>query len=91
MYTVLLSREYKKSLKKITRSGRYDILDIEDVVAVIASGAKLARKYQDHILSGKMFPYRECHIKADLLLVYQIKKDKLVLLLINIGNHSNLF
>jgi len=35
--------------------------------------------------------YRECHIKSDLLLVYQLKKDKLILLLVNIKNHSNLF
>jgi len=91
MYTVSHSKNFKKALKKNERSGQHSIQEIRDVVFLIASGAKLAEKYQDHQLQGKMSENRECHIKADLLLVYQIKKDKLVLLLINIGNHSSLF
>ena len=91
MYTVLLSHKYKKSLKKIKKSGKYNISDIEDIVSIISSGKKLDTKYQDHNLNGKMSDYRECHIKPDLLLVYQIKKDKLILLLVNISKHSNLF
>jgi len=91
MYKVLLSHKYKKSLKKIKKSWKHDISDIENLVSVISSGGKLDSKHQDHSLTGKLSLYRECHIKSDLLLVYQIKERKLVLLLINIGNHSSLF
>ena len=34
---------------------------------------------------------RECHVKNDLLLVYQIKKQKLILLLIDLGSHQDVF
>ncbi|WP_157808371.1 type II toxin-antitoxin system YafQ family toxin, partial [Helicobacter pylori] len=40
-------------------------------------------------LKGKWKPFRECHIKADILLVYLVKDDELILL--RLGSHSELF
>lgn len=34
---------------------------------------------------------KECHIEPDLLLIYQVHDKELLLLLINIGSHSELF
>ena len=65
--------------------------DIEKVVNVIASGKKFGAKHQDHSLAGDMSEYRECHIKNDLLLVYYLSSDKLILVLVDIGSHSDLF
>ncbi|MCQ2951129.1 type II toxin-antitoxin system mRNA interferase toxin, RelE/StbE family, partial [Helicobacter pylori] len=42
-----------------------------------------------HALKGKWKPFRECHIKADILLVYLVKDDELILL--RLGSHSELF
>lgn len=61
------------------------------VVNLIANKKTLPIKYRDHKLNGEFAEYRECHIQGDLLLVYQIIKDELVLVLINIGTHSELF
>ena len=47
--------------------------------------------HRDHPLKGEMAGYRECHVRDDLLLVYVIRKKQLVLTLINIGTHSELF
>ena len=94
MYKIHHSKKYTKSLKKIIKSGRYknfDFSEINNIIDRIALGEKLDIKYRDHFLTGKMSIYRECHIKFDLLIIYQIKKDKLVLLLVNVGSHSNLF
>jgi mRNA interferase YafQ len=59
----------------------------------------LAEKYQDHDLSGEWSGYRECHIKPDLLLIYQ-KQEAMknrkntnaqdALLLARLGSHSEL-
>jgi len=38
-----------------------------------------------------MTGFRECHITPDLLLVYLIEKDVLVLTLTRTGTHSDLF
>lgn len=91
MYRVVLTLKYKQSLRKIEKSGRYHISDIEKVVKMIASGKKLDVKYKDHSLTGNMSEYRECHIKSDLLLIYRVYDSEIILMLMNIGSHSNLF
>ena len=91
MYTIIYSKKFKKSLKKIERSGLHSIQEIRSVVHKIASGGNLEEKYQDHQLQGKMLLNRECHIKNDLLLIYELNKDELLLLTIDIGSHSELF
>lgn len=48
-----------------------------------------AERYLDHPLSGKWKGYRDCHIRPDLLLIYQ--KSSSVLLLVRLGSHSELF
>lgn len=91
MYFVFPSSNYKKSLKKITRSGKIDIKEIDEFVEFLASGRGLPKQHKDHSLKGDMKGYRECHVRPDVLLVYQKQKDKLILVLIDIGSHSNLF
>ncbi|MDO7253952.1 type II toxin-antitoxin system YafQ family toxin, partial [Helicobacter cappadocius] len=48
-------------------------------------------KYKDHKLKGEYKDFRECHIKPDLLLIYKIDKEVLILACIAIGSHSDLF
>ena len=52
---------------------------------------KLESKHKNHELKGKLQGIRECHIKPDLLLLYQIDEENKTLFLINIGSHSELF
>lgn len=61
------------------------------MIDALASGKKLDARYLDHQLSGELEDYRECHIKNDLLLVYQKHDNILILLLVDIGSHSQLF
>lgn len=64
---------------------------IESVVVSIAKGETLEARYKDHELKGEWKGYRECHIRPDVLLVYQIQDDVLILLLVDIGSHAQLF
>lgn len=94
MYLIHHSKQYTKSLKKIIKSGQYknfNLSEIDNVVDKIASGKKLDAKYQSHSLTGKLSAYKECHVRVDLLLIYRIVEDQLVLVLVNVGSHSNLF
>ena len=45
--------------------------------------------YRDHALIGNYYGARECHIKPDLLLIYE-KEDSLITLR-RLGSHSELF
>lgn len=50
----------------------------------------LAPRYRDHELTGEWVGYRECHLKPDLLLIYQ-KDGETSLTLARLGSHSELF
>lgn len=93
MYSVLATKQYKKSYQKIIRSGVSKSLrqDIIDVINELAAGNQLAEHNCDHALKGQLRQYRECHIRPDVLLVYQKRETELVLVLVDIGSHSNLF
>lgn len=64
--------------------------DLEEAIDCLARAAKLSSGYKDHQLQGELKEYRECHIKGDLLLVYQIRKKEQTLVLVDIGSHSYL-
>jgi mRNA interferase YafQ len=49
----------------------------------------LAARYRDHALSGEWSGYRDCHVKPDLVLIYE-KLDDDTLRLVRIGSHSEL-
>ena len=91
MYEIQFSSTYKKSIKRVRKGGKISMSEVDLVINTLASGKPLSVKHRDHKLSGEFSMYRECHIKPDLLLIYQSKNDILVLVLINIGSHSELF
>lgn len=93
MYFIQRSKDFEKSFSKLKRSGaKKKVLDeIALVINILACGETLDAKYRDHKLQGDYTGYRECHIRADLLLVYEVREKSLVLVLIDIGTHSYLF
>lgn len=58
---------------------------------MLSKGEKLPAKYKNHPLKGTLKGFYDCHILPDLVLVYKIEKERLVLLLFDIESHSNLF
>lgn len=88
---VFPSKGFEKSLKKVLASGKVTIQEIEKLIDLFQKQNKLPSKYRDHALQGDWKGYRECHVKGDLLLIYKIQDDQLVLVLIDIGSHSQLF
>lgn len=90
MLDIFLSSKFKKDLKLAIKRG-YNIALLDEVVNKLASGETLEEKYKDHALIGNYSDFRECHISADWLLIYQINNDKLILVLSRTGTHSDLF
>lgn len=93
MYTIRRVKSFEKSFRRIVGSGltKQKKENIEFAIDTIASGKILDKKYKDHPLEGKFVGYRECHILNDLLLVYKIEKKLEVLILVDIGSHSQVF
>ncbi|MDL2226847.1 type II toxin-antitoxin system YafQ family toxin [Deltaproteobacteria bacterium OttesenSCG-928-M10] len=59
------------------------------VLRALCLDQPLAVKYQDHPLTGDWDKHRDCHIKPDLILIYQ-KPDQETLRLVRLGSHSEL-
>ena len=91
MYSIHFSKKFTKQFKKIARSGVYNIEYIYDVIDLLASGERLPAKFFDHRLKGNFVNFRECHIYPDLLLIYFIAEKTLMMEMIQIGSHSELF
>ena len=64
---------------------------ITDVIDMLSKGETLPEKYKNHPLKGELNGYYDCHVLPDLVLIYKIEKEKLVLILFDIEKHSNLF
>ena len=91
MREIKMTHKFRKDLEREYR-GRYrEIIDkiIDDVTFELADNRNLALKYRDHDLKGKWRGFRECHLKPDLLLIYQ-KQNENILLLVRMGSHSEL-
>ena len=91
MYRVKLSRHYKTALKRFSRHKDFSHETLKEIVRTLACGENLEPKYQDHQLTGEFQEYRECHVKNNILLMYQKHENFLVLLLVDLGTHDDLF
>ncbi|WP_187884102.1 type II toxin-antitoxin system YafQ family toxin [Helicobacter pylori] len=77
---------YKKDFKKLVKNG-FDDSILKEVI--LRKKEPLPPPFKDHALKGIWKPFRECHIKADILLVYRVKGN--ILTLVRLGSHSELF
>lgn len=46
--------------------------------------------YRDHALTADRAGLRDCHIRPDWVLIYQIRETELVLVLVETGSHADL-
>ena len=90
MFTIRFTPKMKRDVKRIAKRGK-DISKLTIALDLLATVGQMPEKYQDHPLKGDMKGYRGCHIEPNWVLVYKIVKDKLVLLAIGTGTHSDLY
>ena len=89
-YKIKFTSKFKKDLKQAKKQGK-DIEKLFDVIEKIAKDEALDERYRDHSLAGNYKGTRECHIEPDFLLIYEKIEEVLVLSLVRIGSHSDLF
>ena len=84
------TNQFKRDYKRESRGQHRTILDeqLSNVITYLMSDIPLPHHYKDHALSGNWVYCRDCHLKPDLVLIYQITDDDLTL--IRLGSHSEL-
>lgn len=90
-YEIVRTKRFKTAYKRVSQLSGFKRAVFQEVITSLAEGKVLAQKYKDHQLTGSLKAFRECHLAPDILLVYQIDKGILVLTLVSIGSHAQLF
>jgi mRNA interferase YafQ len=86
-WTGQFKRDYKREAKGQHRATLDD--DLFPVVEYLANDQVLESRLRDHPLTGEWKDHRDCHIKPDLVLIYQ-KSNTDILRLVRLGSHSEL-
>lgn len=89
-YEVKYLKSFKNDLKKF-KHDKENLELIKNIIEKLADDEILEKKYKDHALKGKLKAFRECHIKPDLLLMYQKLDKELILNCVRISSHSQIF
>lgn len=90
-YKIVHSKQFQKDFRRLVMSGRFDLDRYHWVVNSIARGEDLPISCRNHQLSGLGEIVWECHINPNLLLTYKKLENVLILYLIRVGSHSDLF
>lgn len=86
-FTGQFKRDYKRA-KKGQHRATLDA-DLHTVLSALLKDLSLEPRYRDHALTGDRKDHRDCHVKPDLVLIYQ-KPDADSLRLVRLGSHSEL-
>ncbi|QQL51280.1 type II toxin-antitoxin system YafQ family toxin [Mucilaginibacter ginkgonis] len=93
MFEIVTSTKFLKDLKLLKKRSLKDLDILKDLISILAKkGHKgLDKKHKPHKLSGNYKGYWECHVKPDLLLIWDENEKINLLELVRTGSHSDLF
>lgn len=90
MRAIERTTRFKRDYKREKRTDADLDSDLLDVIEMLASDAELPERLRDHPLAGEWKGFRDCHVRPDLVLIYE-KVGPDILALARLGSHSELF
>ena len=83
--------QFRRDYKREARGRHRTTLDADlvPILVALADDQPLEPRHHDHALGGDWKDHRDCHVKPDLVLIYQ-KPDTATLRLVRLGSHSEL-
>ena len=79
MLDIIISNKCKKDLRRTQKRG-LDLDDFFAVVEMLQRRETLPARYRDHALTANRAGLRDCHIRPDWILIYEIREAELALL-----------
>ncbi len=89
-YQIQFTGQFKKSYKRCIKRG-CDQNIFKTAISILSETGALPDMYKPHRLHGNYEGFWECHLQSDWLLVWMQHDQKLVLILTDIGTHSDIF
>ena len=92
MRTIERSSSFKKDLKRerLKPNGYKTIEMLRSIIGLLQDDKPLPSKAKDHALHGSLKGFRDCHVRPDLVLLYE-RPDPKTLRLVRLGSHAELF
>lgn len=87
MLELVKTKEFEKDLKSLNKK-HYDFSKLFLILELLRKQQFIPNKYRNHHLKGDLQGYQELHVEKDILLIYKIIDDKL--LLSRLGTHNDL-
>jgi len=91
MRTIERTGQFKRDYKREAK-GQHRLtlnVDLQSTVLALANDQLLEPHHRDHALTNDWKDHRDCHIKPDLVLIYQKPTDD-TMRLVRLGSHSEL-
>jgi mRNA interferase YafQ len=88
------TKQFGKDWKRLANSGRYPMQELQDVMQLlIENRGPLTAAHRDHPLKGDWAGCRDCHIRGDWVLIYQVNatSDGEEVIFVRTGTHAELF
>ena len=91
MRTIERTTQFRRDYRREARGRHRATLDNSLTAIIVAPmhDQTPAERFRDHPLSGEWAGFRDCHVKPDLVLIYE-KPDDETLRLVRLGSHSEL-
>lgn len=78
---------YDKDVKTLLKK-HYNFSTLLKIIEILQNNQTLPNKYRNHHLKGNLKCFQECHVDNNILLIYRIEADTLIL--VRLGNHKDL-
>ena len=89
MYTLKITSQFKKDLKRI-QNNPAKIKHLKEVLELLEKDGAVPERFKPHRLIGDYVGFLECHVENDLLLIW-LDPEVSVIKLVRLGTHSELF
>lgn len=86
MLKIRIEKSFKKDIEKIKKSGKYDlgvIGEIKEIVNTLQNQQSVNSIYKRYFLIGELKDYEAIHIKNDLVMVFKVTEEYLILVMID--------
>ncbi|MCI2031491.1 type II toxin-antitoxin system YafQ family toxin [Limosilactobacillus sp.] len=95
-------KSFEHNLTRLAQLDPTIVDEAKEAINILLNGDSLPKEFNDHHLKGNLANYNEFHLRDtpkgqepteinDVLVIYKIEKQDLVLVAVSIGSHSKLF
>lgn len=92
MRVIEYTNSFKRDFRRVFKGERGAALkkEFKAILDALVMDEALPVKNRDHALTGNWKGYRDCHVRPDLLLIYQRLEHPARLVLVRLGSHAQL-